>query len=219
MTLKDKKILFIGDSITFGVGVSDPDNIYWRRLAINDCCITKGYGISGTRIARNTVDSIYPECDGAYFRTRLDIMDDDADVITVFGGTNDFGHGDAPLGTFDDRSDYTFYGAMHNLIAAIQEKYPNAKIVFLTPAHRLGEDRKPNLSEDDPNNLSLQDYVDAIISVATYYDVPVLDLYRQFGIDPANLEMQEKYMPDGLHLSDDGHARLYKCLKLFLNNL
>ncbi len=28
-------------------------------------------------------------------------MDSDADVVVVFGGTNDFGHGDAKLGTFE----------------------------------------------------------------------------------------------------------------------
>ena len=32
MELKDKKILFLGDSITEGIGVADPNNIYWKRL-------------------------------------------------------------------------------------------------------------------------------------------------------------------------------------------
>ena len=35
-------------------------------------------------------------------------MDSDADVVVVFGGTNDFGHGDAKLGTFESRDPYTF---------------------------------------------------------------------------------------------------------------
>ncbi len=38
-------------------------------------------------------------------------MDNDADIIIVFGGTNDFGNGDAPFGEMSDRTPYTFYGA------------------------------------------------------------------------------------------------------------
>lgn len=218
MILENKKLLFLGDSITFGVGVSDPDNIYWRRLAINDGCITKGYGISGTRIAKNLDDSMYPECSDTYFITRLPQMDADADVIVVFGGTNDFGHGDAPIGAFTDREDTTFYGALHNLMTGLIEKYPRAEIVFMTPAHRCGEDRKPNLPIGD-NDASLQDYIDAIITVASYYGIPVLDLYRVLGINPAVPVMKQLYMPDGLHLSDAGHARIYSRLKGFLETL
>lgn len=219
MFLKGKKMLFLGDSITFGVGVSDPDNIYWRRLAINDGCITRGYGISGTRIAENLDDTLYPSCAGKHFVTRLAEMDADADVIVVFGGTNDFGHGDAPIGTFSDRNDTSFYGALHNLMSALLEKYPHSEIVFLTPAHRCEEGRKPNVPIDDPSNASLQDYVNAIIEVASYYGLPVLDLYRVLGINPAVPVMRELYMPDGLHLSDAGHERVYSRLKGLLESL
>ena len=218
MILENKKILFLGDSITFGVGVSNPDNIYWRRLAINDGCITKGYGISGTRIAENLNPSIYPEDDGAYFVTRLPIMDDDADVIVVFGGTNDYGHGDAPLGTMADRVNTTFYGALHNLITALLEKYPRSKIVFMTPAHRCGE-IKPADDFSPCNGGNLQDYVDVIIEVAVHYGLPVLDLYRVLDIDPNIPQMKERYIPDGLHPCDAGHEEIYRHLKAFLESV
>lgn len=218
MTLNGKKMLFLGDSITFGVGVTNPDNIYWRRLAINDGCITKGYGISGTRIAQNLNPSIYPEDDDLYFITRVPSMDADADVVVVFGGTNDFGHGDAPLGTMADRENTTFYGALHNLMTALLEKYPNAKIVFMTPARRCGE-VKPADDVSPTNGGSLQEYVDAIIEVAACYEIPVLDLHRVWEIKPEIPEMKEQYMPDGLHPCDAGHAEIYHHLKAFLKNL
>lgn len=40
-------------------------------------------------------------------------MDNDADIIIVFGGTNDFGNGDAPFGEMSDRTPYTFYGRIN----------------------------------------------------------------------------------------------------------
>ena len=33
MELKGKKINFLGDSITEGVGASAPDKVYWRLIA------------------------------------------------------------------------------------------------------------------------------------------------------------------------------------------
>ena len=218
MILKNKKMLFLGDSITFGVGVTNSDNIYWRRLAINDGCITKGYGISGTRIAQNLNPSIYPEDDDLYFITRVPSMDADADVVVVFGGTNDFGHGDAPLGKISDRENTTFYGAVHNLMAALIKEYPDAVIVFMTPIHRCGE-VKPADDVSPTNGGSLQEYVDAIIEVAAYYNIPVLDLYRTLDINPEILEMKERYVPDGLHPCDAGHQHIYSCLKSFLEML
>ena len=66
-------------------------------------------------------------------------MQKTADAIIVFGGTNDYGHGDAPLGTPQDRTPKTFYGALHTLILYLLNAYPTAQIVILTPLHRVAE--------------------------------------------------------------------------------
>ena len=57
----------------------------------------KNYGISGTRIAKQTHKSENERWD-MDFLSRVDIMDENADVIVVFGGTTDFGHGDSKIG-------------------------------------------------------------------------------------------------------------------------
>ena len=66
---------------------------------------------------------------------------------------------------------------------------------------------------------TLEDYVDAIISIAGFYGIPVLDLFRTSGIQPRIPVIQEKYMPDGLHPSDAGHAKIAKRLAGFLQAL
>ena len=138
MNIQNKKILFLGDSITEGYGPQDIENVYWKRLERNEGCISVGYGISGTRIARQQKPSADPRED-MYFRSRVADMDKDADVVVIFGGTNDYGHGDAAMGCFDDRTDDTFYGALHNLYCDLIAKYPNAQLVVMTPLHRVGE--------------------------------------------------------------------------------
>ena len=217
MNIQNKKILFLGDSITEGYGPQDIENVYWKRLERGCGCTSVGFGISGTRIARQQVPSANPRED-MYFRSRVASMDETADVVVVFGGTNDYGHGDAAIGCFDDRTDDTFYGALHNLYSDLIAKYPAAQLVVMTPLHRVGENKAYN---DFGVRCvgSLEDYVDIIMEVAGYYGIPVLDLHRVSGIQPENPVLREAYTPDGLHPNDAGHELLYIRLKGFLETL
>ncbi len=218
MELKKRKILVLGDSITEGCGLSDPDEqAFWRLLAIRDGAEVKGYGIGGTRIARQRIPSVESKYD-RYFSSRVPEMDPGADIVIVFGGTNDYGHGDAPLGMMSDRTEDTFFGALHCLYQSLLEKYPNALIVVLTPLHREKEEQLIN--EIGIRNVgTLADYVDIIRRVAAYYSLPVLDLYRYSGIQPNETGLRERYAPDGLHPNEAGHEKIYNLLKSFLETL
>lgn len=115
MLIQNKTAIFLGDSITEGAGASKIDNAYWNVLKRNiGLKQVIGYGIGGTRYA----NQFKPSADGRYdknFLSRVEDLYGDADIIVVFGGTNDYGHGDAPLGEFADRDSDTFYGACHEL--------------------------------------------------------------------------------------------------------
>ena len=53
MELKGKRINFLGDSITEGVGIASVEDAYWNLLKQNCSLLeARGYGIGGTRIAR-----------------------------------------------------------------------------------------------------------------------------------------------------------------------
>ena len=217
MNIQNKKILFLGDSITEGYGPQDIENVYWKRLERSCGCVSVGFGISGTRIARQQKPSPDPRED-QYFRSRVAAMDEQADVVVIFGGTNDYGHGDAALGCFDDRTDDTFYGALHNLYSDLIAKYPTAQLVVMTPLHRLGENEAYN-TWGLRSVGCLEDYVDIICEVAGYYGIPVLDLHRVSGLQPEVPQLKERYMPDGLHPNDAGHALIHSRLKGFLETL
>ena len=87
MELKGKKIVFLGDSITEGVGTSAPDKRYWEVVSQATGAVCKGFGISGTRIARqqNPVEGAMHDFN--HFITRVDKMDEDADVVLGRGGS------------------------------------------------------------------------------------------------------------------------------------
>lgn len=216
MELIGKKVNFLGDSITYGVGASTEDKSYINVLKESaGLACARNYGISGTRIARQ--QKLNPKTmhwDLYAFTERFAQMEDDADIIVVFGGTNDWGHGDAAFGTDADRNMDTFCGALHYLICGLIEKYPAAVICFVTPLHREG-DTIPNNS----NNLSLKAYVDKIKETAEMYSIPVIDLFATAGFHPDIPVQKELFCPDGVHPNDAGHARVAQRIENFLRRL
>ena len=70
MELKDKKIAFLGDSITEGVGVNDTNHIFWKRIESSCGADCYGYGIGGTRIAIQQNASEEEPCN-QYFASRV----------------------------------------------------------------------------------------------------------------------------------------------------
>lgn len=210
MEIKGLKINFLGDSITEGAGSSDPlTKSYVGLMEHKYGAVCRNYGISGTRIAKKVTPSENPRYD-LDFCGRFAEMEDDADMVFVFGGTNDFGHGDAPLGRPTDKTPYTFYGALHNLFVGLINKYPTSKICIITPLHRL---------EEEIDNRKLIDFVKVVREVAELYSLPVLDLYANLGINPQIPVIKETYMPDGLHPNDKGCEVIAEKIAAFIRNM
>ncbi len=220
MNSENKTIAFLGDSITEGVGVADIPNSRYDNIIKSKCKLSKvyNYGISGTRIAHQSAASDEPRSD-MYFCARAYDIADDADIIMVFGGTNDYGHGDAPFGEMTDKTPDTFCGAVDFLMKLLKEKHPDATIAFLTPARREGDEQiaiNPNKRSDAK---PLKAYVDVIISKGAQHNIAVLNLYDKLGINPNIPADKEKYAADGLHFNDDGHKILAERVIEFLNNI
>ncbi len=218
MELKGKKIIFLGDSITEGCGTSSQERVYHgilkERYGLREI---KNYGEGGTRVARQTeITSLVRDRD---FILRARDMDKDADVVVVFGGTNDYGHGQAALGSIDNLDMHTFYGALHTLIKGLINDYVDKQIVFMTPLHRHNEYGQGTWKPDGVEQRPLCDYVKAVKDVCEYYSVPVLDLYSCGELCGNTPVWYKEYMPDGLHPNDKGHEIIASKLGKFLENL
>lgn len=219
MELKGKFVAFLGDSITEGAGVADIANNRYDNVLKNIAGLSRTYndGIGGSRIAYQRVPSDCARYDLCYCG-RAHNLPADADVIVVFGGTNDYGHGEAPLGVPSDRDPSTFWGACHYLMNGLLTRYVGKPVVILTPLHRDNEDNP--CGDNKPRSIApLSVYRDILMEVAAYYGLPVLDLYATSGIQPANAVCRERLLPDGLHPSDEGHALIAHRIGKFLEML
>ena len=212
------KICFLGDSITEGAGASCRENCFVSVFGRKTGAVVKNFGIGGTRIARKETPSNNPKYDQCVL-DRVDQLDEDADAVVVFGGTNDFGHGNGKLGTPSDPAteEYTFYGAMRSLCLRLIRRYPTKPIVFLTPLHRKSEDATVN--EIKIPCRPLCDYVAVIREVCAEYSIPVLDLFAAAGIQPKIEEQRAAYCPDGLHPNDRGAELLADKIIAYLSAL
>ena len=197
MELKGLCVNFLGDSITEGYGVNNPKNIYHQiikeKYGLN---YAYNYGIGGTRIARQNNSSVDCTKHDLYFSLRSEIMERSADLIVVFGGTNDYGHGDSFLGDIDSEDIYTFCGGINTLINKLELDFPKAKIVFITPIHRTGE-----TNPSKPEGKILEDYANTISQICRKRGISVIDLFKINPLDPYDINL----VPDGLHPNDDGH--------------
>ena len=216
---KDKRIVVMGDSITWGAWTDG--NIWWQELGeLLGCKSMEGYGIGGSCFS---VTSNYQMQKGP-MSERWKSLPTDADVYIIFGGTNDYGHG-SKLGTIEDTTDVSFYGAMHQIITGIQGANPNAKLVFLTPLRRYGfkvtEEYMQLLHDTMPNEVghTLAEYREAIFNKCAMHGISVIDTYTfadfdfstgQDGIHPFDGQAEETnpYTIDGLHPNTEGHLQL-----------
>lgn len=125
------------------------------------------------------------------------------DLITVFGGTNDYAS-KRILGTIrDDKTKNTFYGHLkYNIEKILANKSKNAKVVFFTPLKRGTYKKQVVYPKPNAAGFRLEDYVEAEKKVCKLYAIPVIDLFHESGIEKKNLK---RYTIDNLHPNDAGH--------------
>lgn len=199
----------MGDSITEGNEYAELVKEILKIKAVHN------YGISGTCLASVS------ETDSESMAYRIGQMDTPADLITVFGGTNDWGNdGGKPLGTMGDTTPLTVYGAIDTIITTVLRDFPKARLAFFTPLQRNSDGPGPGSgwSETVVNGegVHLKEIADAIKEVCEKYAVPVLDLYRTSGITDINMEY---FLYDGLHPSQAGYERISTQIASFLDSL
>ncbi len=195
---KNLRYVALGDSITFALdGTRDCEQILkpYCELVKDELGLQSAtnYGINGSTIAsyNRLGDAYMPMCE------RYALMED-ADIVSVMGGTNDFGRL-CMLGHPEDTDTNTFFGALNILCKGLKDKYPNAFIFFMTPL-------KLQLFGDSAAESKLNDFCNAVKLTCASFDIPVLDTAKE-----ANFAIEYDspgYYGDGLHPSAQFHREV-----------
>ena len=200
---ENNKILInvLGDSITEGLKWQKKEIFCfylskWLNVKINN------QGYHATRIARQ-------DDDDKDFNYRLKNLDEKADFTFIFGGTNDYGMGEAEIGDINSDSYYTFYGAVKNLVKDLLTKFSNNKICFILPLSRFDEDKIIT-------HAPLSKYRDIIKEICNINHIDYLDLCKALPIPTT--DGKTEYFKDGLHPNKQGHKIIARNIIKYLKN-
>lgn len=196
--LYSKILAVIGDSISA--------RNWWQKMMEEILGVkTHNYAVGGSTISK--IDG-YPV---KSFVERMYDLPAYLDYLIIWGLINDFGFGGkygsgtgVPLGTFDSRDPYTFYGALHVLFEYIIPQFKNigTKIGFIitTPVSK-----EMGMTEKNDKGYYLKDYCNAAREVCEYYSIPYLDFQKNSGISELNVDVMTSNSTstatDGLHPS------------------
>ena len=225
-----KRVAYLGDSMTDKRRVGTTC-VYWEYLCELMGITPSVYGISGN------------QWDGVY-RQALKLHEEKGtvvDAIFIFAGTNDYSHG-TPIGKFFTETirqtnhngasvalkyrtpifnDSTFCGRINKVMSYLKNNYPQQQIVILTPIHRgfaQFSDKNVQPDENYANELGLyvDTYIDVLKQAASYWAVPLIDLYSTSGLYPL-ADAQSQYFnnkeTDRLHPNAVGDYRLAKTIQ------
>jgi lysophospholipase L1-like esterase len=234
--LKGKKVVFLGDSITYGYNADPSTSRFSTKFCNIMSCTEVNLGVAGTCIAANTTNGMGSQ----RFITRATSANlSSCDMVIVWGGTNDFSYDSKAIGNHFviqtiTSGDYigtqkkvppsdtdTFSGALHELILQIRNVAPTAQLVFIQPLNRGRYNAtRPISSECNIRGDYLQDFRDAISDICKFYSIPVVPMDEmlnqdwQFDVSGS----LSSYDSDGIHPNTLGHARIANLLAKWMEN-
>lgn len=215
----------IGNNVVYytgtNYGINSVEQTWWKQLANNtNLNILVNNSYSGSRVLNNEAginSAGYLRANQLHTNSGTE-----PDIIAVFIGINDFNY-NLPLGLYNDEiynkiinnSDKTFsylepttfneaYAIMlHKIIST----YDKADIYCFTLL--------PN--GYNTNYSLLEEFNNSIRKIATHFNVKIVDLYKDSGINSSNYQDYSND-PTGLHPNEKGMNIIYETFKKILMN-
>ena len=200
--LTGKKLACVGDSIT---QATNPDGGYFKNYAEivaerNGMTVYKD-GIGGSTMTN--VEGKNPFCVNRYLNVPADF-----DILTIWFGWNDNAY--ATVGTIEDTTDTTYYGAYKKVLEYYITTYPTKKIGLIVPY----------------GNSNVERFRVAVRELSAMYGVPCLDLAdgKQCSLlwgtaSDAQLARRAALTYDGTHPNQVGHEYLSTMYEAFIKSL
>lgn len=238
-----KKIAFLGDSITEGVGVNKGE-CFWNYLEEKIGCVSVGFGKRGELIRGllPQVEELYAACG------------DEIDAIVIFAGTNDY-NGGLPMGEWytppvdcevvvgyeGEKTLYatrkrrefntdisTVRGSINALMSKVREYYPTKQVIVMTPLHRAyanygGNNIQYDELHTNKGGFYVDEYVNVLKETPNVWACELIDLHAKSGLFPLNDIQAETFFcsdeTDRLHPNADGHMRIAEAMAVAMKNI
>jgi lysophospholipase L1-like esterase len=218
LSLRGKKMIFIGDSIIEG-NCSSEGNDFVSLVSKYYGCTSVNYGVGGATL-----------CTGLSGRSLLQFIldfDEQTDFLFIGLGSNDFWDSNEGsgllLGEEDSLDSNTVYGAFNLINKHLAEKYAgtDVKVCLLTPITGYF-DASGGFGNERPNNQgnTLNDFCHAIIVSSDNNGVRCFDMNKYCGIYYSTDSDQncDDLLADNVHPNDLGYEYMANALICFINS-
>lgn len=129
------------------------------------------------------------------------------DILVLEFGTNDYFDG-VPLYNGEEPEDgYSFYGALKGAVRRIQGKYPDIRILLVSPTYHWIVSQSQTCEEWNVGEGLLEDYVAVEERVARETGIEFLDIYHDF-YPHDTWDDYIAYTLDGVHPNDAGREKI-----------
>lgn len=205
-----EKIGYTGDSICYGLGYSGGySGIVDKQLGIT----SNNIAASGGHIAKDRSD-VFVISDS------IKLLDSDITMLIMEGGINDYNNY-VKLGRITD--DYnadidqtTFYGGLEKLMRDANTRFPEIPKAFVI-IHKANLCCVKNPDDIHENNVTFENYIDAIYACCRKYGIDVIDINKNSGFNTYIPDIARKYTykdsnypyGDGLHPNIAGYSKWY----------
>lgn len=214
-SMEGKAFAFYGDSITAGLGLKAEDkdymeilqeefDFYYYNAAVSGASITEAAGKEGDL----TANTVYAQLSKSEYIYR------DADYVSIFLGTNDWGYGRA-LGTKNSEANSsTVCGAYKEVIERIIEANPDVKIMIMTPLGRWdtwsgGFQCSPTINNFAAVPYTLNQMTAELKAIGAMYGCKVVDLS---GVVTESNRYQY-LIADQIHVTPLGYQAVVNAIK------
>ena len=200
--LKGKKMLFMGDSISYGSGdgVSPfrTGRAWAGRIADLTGAITTNASVGGAKVSFQRGD------DNWVYSQYLPYVNEKFDIIVMHGGVNDARHL-RPVGALSEGKDEAtlkknqpnYAGGLEWIFYNVSKTNPDAKLFFIAN-HRL-DGHATGKAKD------MSEYFNIAKAACEKWGIIFIDLYNNKELNDKLETTTTKYLPDTLHLNAAGY--------------
>lgn len=188
-------IVFFGDSVLANYPGSSSIPGYVTGLS---GATFENHAVGGS----SAVDEFSDALD-SFFEEGKEMPADKRLCFVIEYGLNDYFSGLPVEDALNPDSGETYTGALRSGISRLQEAYPEAEIILMTPAHIGSFDKGMQATNEEKNVLA--DYVEAAKETAREMGLHVIDNYDDLVITSEN---QAEYLLDGIHPNEEGRVEI-----------
>lgn len=206
-SFEEKEVVFIGDSITEGVGgimdaagnkmsyVNYVDEVLDFKSVLN-------HGKAGRTVAN------YGDKELSMDASIDNLIHIDADIVVILIGVNDYLYYSPQkrFGGLDNGSTAGYCGALQSFVEAVERNYPDKEYFFVTTYQLLSADG--SVYTDYSGTPSFNDYMQVQRTLADRYGYHMIDIYNSGFMSTQDAVTTANLIPDGIHPNDAGHRIL-----------